>query len=283
MTELTPFTYPITIKELLSSAPALLKHDTARLDTELLLCQAIEKNRSFLFAFDETQPTSEQLKQFNHNFQRALSGEPIAYILGTQAFWDIELDVNKDVLIPRADTEILIETALDKIPKQSQSILDLGTGSGAIALALKSARPDCQIHALDFSASACLTAQNNRKKLELDITITQSSWLDAIADNCIDVIVSNPPYIEENDPHLKALGYEPITALVAKNDGLADYQSICKEASRVLTQQGLVIFEHGYNQAQSVAQILSNAGFINIQTIKDFGNNPRVTLGYKPN
>lgn len=256
--------------------------DSASFDAEELLSHILDKPRSFLFAFNEQLLSEQQTLQFQAFIKRAQAGEPIAYIIGYRGFWDLELQVTSDVLIPRPDTEILVETLLKRLPKNDKiNILDLGTGSGAIALALKSSLPKADIFALDFSFKALQVCQHNCQITQLAVPLIHSSWLDAIKHHSLDIIVSNPPYIDAADTHLSGLTYEPYRALVAGDKGLADYQAICSQAASKLTPQGMLIFEHGFDQAQAVSTIMAEADFIRIETIKDYGNNDRVTLGYR--
>ena len=281
---------PITIQQSLEQAKETLSianpDSSASLDAELLLARVLDKNRSYLFAFGEIELTATQSSQFNSAINEAKTGKPIAYIIGSKGFWDLDLFVNEHVLIPRPDTEVLVESIIDIYNSRYKqvsalNILDLGTGSGAIALALKSALPRSQIYALDYNYKALDVCQKNKRLNQLEISLINGSWLDAIQTKSFDIIVSNPPYIDENDRHLSQLSYEPLSALVAEDNGLADYKYICSQALRVLKSQGLLAFEHGFEQAQSVSQIMKLNHFTEIISLKDYGGNDRVTLGYK--
>ena len=270
-----------TIATAITSAKQLLKHDMAVHDGRAILAHILDKDLSYLIAYAEQALTAEQQQQFTALLARLQNGEPLAYLLGYQDFWDIRLSVNPSVLIPRPDTETLIECVLAHSDASACSrILDLGTGSGAIALALKSARRFDQIVALDRSSAAISTAQQNARQLKLDINLIQASWLDAIGANQFDVIVANPPYIASNDPHLADLSHEPVQALVAEENGLADYRRIIQQAARVLRNNGLLAYEHGYQQADAVCQLLHQAGFIAVNTLHDLAGHPRVSFGH---
>lgn len=272
----------LSIQQALDAAKSQLPSDSAALDAELLLGHVIGKARSYLFAFNDAALEPSQLGTFNALIQRAAQGEPIAYIIGSRGFWDLDLHVTPDVLIPRPDTEILIEILLTRLAENTTSrILDLGTGSGAIALALKSSLPQAQVFALDYSYAALKICQSNSASNQLNLPLIHGSWLDAIKDSCIDVIVSNPPYINSNDSHLSALKFEPYNALVADDNGFSDYKAICAQASNKLRENGLLIFEHGFEQADELTKIMKHSGFTRIETFKDYGENDRVTLGYK--
>lgn len=226
--------------------------------------------------------TFEQHQQFLQGIERLKQGEPLAYVLGEQEFWSLKLKVTPDTLIPRPDTEILVEQALTLLDlEQNISILDLGTGSGAIALSIAKERPLSNVIATDFSSTALQVAQHNAVLNQIsNIRFLQGSWYQALSSSYqFDVIVSNPPYIDEQDQHLSDLTYEPITALTAKNNGLADLEIIIGQAPQWLKPAGWLLIEHGYDQAQAVQQLFSHAGFNQVKTVKDYGGNDRVTLG----
>ena len=270
------------IQQALESAKLQLTSDSAALDAELLLGHILNKPRSYLFAFNDVLLTSEQLAEFKTLTHRASQGEPIAYIIGSRGFWDLDLHVTPDVLIPRPDTECVIETLLSHLPENcSPYLLDLGTGSGAIALALKSSLPQAQVFALDYSYSALKVCQSNCVRNQLNVPLINGSWLDAIKDLSLDIIVSNPPYIDAADNHLNALRYEPYNALVAGDNGFSDYKAICSQASSKLKENGILVFEHGFEQAAELRTIMSQANFNQIETYKDYGGNDRVTIAYK--
>ncbi len=257
--------------------------DSALLDAELLLAHCLKKDRSFLYAWPEKTVSENQLNCFKKLIKKRATDYPVAYLLGKQEFWSLELIVNPDVLIPRPETELLVETALDKIKDISNpKILDLGTGSGAIALAIASERKDAIITATDTSKKALEVAKQNavNLKLEKQIKFTESDWFSNLIAEKHDVIVSNPPYIAENDPHLyQSIRFEPQTALISKTDGLSDIKIIINNAKNHLKENAWLILEHGYDQAEQTKGILKKLGYISIQNLKDYQKNPRVTLG----
>jgi release factor glutamine methyltransferase len=226
--------------------------------------------------------TPDQEQQFLQAIERLKQGEPLAYVIGEQDFWSLTLRVTPDTLIPRPDTEILVEQALALIqPNQDLHVLDLGTGSGAIALSIAKERPYAHVIATDFSAAALQVAQQNALLNQIgNVQFLQASWYQALeSGQRFDVIVSNPPYIDEQDQHLIDLTHEPITALTAKNNGLADLEVIIGQAPQWLKSDGWLLVEHGYDQAQAVQQLFNYAGFDQVNSVKDYGGNDRVTLG----
>ncbi len=258
--------------------------DSARLDVELLLARVLEKDRSYLFTWPEKTLTEEQQAEFEALFSRRLTGEPIAHILGEREFWSLPLSVDASTLIPRPDTELLVELALGLLPQGPASIVDLGTGTGAIALALASENTHWNIVALDQSSAACALAESNRSRLGFDkVQVRQSDWFSAIEQNSkfFDLIVSNPPYIDKDDHHLSEgdVRFEPLSALVAEESGLADIKHITACAPRFLNDGGWLLFEHGYQQAESVRNILMSSGFESVRSEKDLNGNGRATLG----
>ncbi len=259
--------------------------DSPKLDAELLLAFCLGKDRTYLFTWSDKELNSKEIRTFTELLQKRLDGHPIAHIVGYREFWGLNLKVSPDTLIPRPDTETLIEAVLALPLPSKPYIVDLGTGTGAIALALKSELASSHISALDQSAKALAVAEENAKNLNLNIKLIQSNWFDELANCTFDCIVSNPPYIEESDPHLAQgdVRFEPITALTSGMDGLDDIRTIAKLAVEHLSTTGWLCIEHGYNQAEQVAEIFKENGFQNIQLKKDLGNNPRVTLGqYTP-
>ena len=255
--------------------------DSAKLDTEILICFVLNKPRSFLLTWPEHKLTERQTEQFSALIQRRVQGEPIAYIVQMREFWSLSLQVSPATLIPRPDTEILVEQVLSHHQGVELSCLDLGTGTGAIALALASERPKWQIEAVDYSHDAVALAKRNGLNLNLaQVKIYQSDWFSNVAkDKRFDVIVSNPPYIDENDHHLNEgdVKFEPKTALVASDNGLADIKIIARDALSFLNSGGFLYIEHGFEQSHAVQTILADLAYSDIQTVKDYNHNERVT------
>lgn len=255
--------------------------DSPKLDAELLLSHSLDCSRSYLYTWPEKIIPTEKVVVFRELLQFRQKGYPIAHLLGYREFWGLTLKVTQDTLIPRPDTEVLVETALQLNPNAKQ-ILDMGTGSGAIALALKSELPNTHITAIDFSAAALEVAKQNSQTLNLTIDFMQSNWFERLpAGKQFDLIVSNPPYIEDQDEHLQQgdIRFEPISALTSGTDGLEAITQIVTKAPDFLQKHGWLVIEHGYNQALAVQQIFSSHGFQSIKTQKDYGDNDRVTFG----
>jgi release factor glutamine methyltransferase len=275
-----------SIKSALAFATVKLNHDEAKLEAQLLLQHVLNVNRAWLIAHENDALQANQHAAFEALLNRRLNGEPIAYILGGRAFYGLDLLVTPDTLIPRPDTETLVEAALAKIPMAAHpSILDLGTGSGAIALAIAKNRPQASVIAVDASKAALAVAKKNAQNLSIDnVEFVLSNWFQRLNNQPFDVIVSNPPYIEENDAHLSQgdLRFEPISALSSGEDGLNDIRQIIENSLVHLQPQGWLMLEHGFNQADKVADLMANTGFVSIETIKDFGGNNRVTIGKNP-
>ncbi|MBX9473970.1 peptide chain release factor N(5)-glutamine methyltransferase [Yersinia enterocolitica] len=255
--------------------------DSPKRDAEILLSFVTGRARTYLLAFGETQLTAEQLAVLEPLAARREQGEPIAYLVGEREFWSLPLSVSSATLIPRPDTECLVEQALAHLPATPCRILDLGTGTGAIALALASERPDCAVMGVDIKADAVALARYNAKKLAINnVDFLQSSWFDLVSGR-FTLIVSNPPYIDANDPHLNEgdVRYEPHSALVAEAEGIADLAEIIRQSPAYLEVGGWLMLEHGWQQATVVQKLLNNSGFSAVMTYKDYGNNDRVTLG----
>lgn len=273
-----------TIKGILKEAQKKLENisDSPSLDAELLLAHCIEKDRTYLHTWPEKALTVDQYNCFHTFIQKRLTDYPIAYLLGTKAFWTLDLMVTPDVLIPRPETELLIETALEKIKDiQNPKILDLGTGSGAIALALASERSDARIVACDYSSKALSIARKNAIKHNLDerVNFIESDWFSNIEDTDYDLIVSNPPYIESNDPHLKAeIRFEPQQALVSEDDGYNDITHIIETTKSYLKPHAWLMLEHGYTQKNKILKLLDINHYISSQNLKDMAGNPRLFI-----
>ena len=259
--------------------------DTPQLDCELLLCHVIDKDRTWLRTWPDNQVSPTHQTLFKSLLDQRIKGTPIAYITGSRGFWSMDLNVSSDTLIPRPETELLVEIAL-KLGLPSQACgLDLGTGSGAIALALASERSDMQWFAVDAQLGAVELAQDNCNQQQLsNVSIFQSNWFDAIKqqDNKFDLIVSNPPYIAKDDPHLSQgdVRFEPKTALVSGVDGLDDIKVIVSQSSMYLNTNGWLVLEHGYNQGKAVRDLMLLAGFTKVTTKQDYNNLDRITLGF---
>ena len=270
-----------TIQSLLDSAD-LPTSPTARLDAELLLAAVLGKPRSYLRTWPEHEPGAEQLAAFAALLERRRMGEPVAYILGHQGFWSLDLEVAPHTLIPRPDTELLVEAALQLAPATPLRVLDLGTGTGAIALALASERGGWQVIGVDRIAEAVALAERNRQRLHLgNAEFRQSSWFDGLAGERFDLILSNPPYIAADDRHLGEgdVRFEPLSALVAGVDGLDDIRQIIAQAPRHLQAGGWLLLEHGYDQAEAVRELLAAAGFTAVDSRRDLGGHQRISLG----
>ena len=302
-----------TIKTILTYAATLLKTEEAALEVQLLLQHVLNVNRAWLIAHENDFLQANNHAGFEVLLKRRLNGEPIAYILGYREFYGFKLKVTPDTLIPRADTETLVEAALARIPTQSPnrpslrakrsnletknsdeiasspsssqrqtSVLDLGTGTGAIALAMAKHRPQALVTAVDASEKALSVAQENAKTLGIaNIHFINSDWFGVLSGQRFDMIVSNPPYIETNDTHLKQgdLRFEPISALASGMDGLDDIREIIDSAALHLNRHGWLLLEHGYNQAETVAKLFMHAGFADISHALDLAGIQRVTLG----
>ena len=271
------------IREALQQAKQILKAaaiDTASLDANLLLSHVTSLSKVMLIAHDEDELSKEQEDKFFSLINKRKSGYPIAYILGYKEFFGLRLKVTEDTLIPRPDTETLVEKALAFNPQGK--VLDLGTGTGAIILALKSElKASIDAYAVDLSKKALEVASFNSQKLNLPVTFIQSNWFSKLGDLKFSMIVSNPPYIQKDDIHLTqtSLPFEPIQALTSDDDGLLDIKLICKEAKKHLENRAPLLIEHGFNQGEKVRAIFTEQGYKNVATIKDLGGNDRVTFG----
>ena len=277
---------PHTIHALLAAATAQIDSSSPRLDAELLLGRAIDKPRSYFFSWPEKTLPEEEVVQFQQLLARRINGEPIAHILGEQEFWAHTFKVTADTLIPRSDTEILVEQVLNQLPaEQPCKIADLGTGSGCIAISIALERPHWQVTAVDLSPAALTVAQANADRLTAgNVQCIESSWCTALQNECFDLIVSNPPYIREQDEHLVQgdVRFEPRSALTAGEDGLEDICIISQQAFIKLKSGGVLMLEFGYDQANAVADILQTDGYKNIQKHLDLAGIIRAISANKP-
>ena len=257
-----------------------------RLDAQLLLGHVMGQSRAWLVTHDDVVMNADQDTRFRELLARRAAGEPFAYLVGEREFHGLALAVGPGVLVPRPDTETLVDWALEILHRDAAdapAVLDLGTGSGAIALALKHRCASARVWAGERSADALAIARANAARLGLDVRFAQGSWWDALAGASdapvFDMVVSNPPYIADGDPHLAALTYEPLSALVAADDGLADIRAIAAGARGRLRAGCWLMFEHGWEQSDAVAAILREAGFDDVQTRLDIEGRPRCTGG----
>ncbi len=261
-----------------------MRDSIPRLEAEVLLSSLLDRPRTYLTAWPETRLSQEQSLSFQAMIERRTRGEPMAYITGSREFWSLNLEVTPDTLIPRPETETLVEKALEFIPQnQTMLIADLGTGSGAIAAAIASERPLCGIVATDFSCDTIRVAQRNFSRLGFNnINTSIGEWCSALpTDAKFDLIVSNPPYIADGDGHLAhgGLPWEPQNALRSGDDGLDDIKIIIKQAPDHLTPNGKLFLEHGFDQADQVRFLLNEAGFSAINTSQDLSGHDRVSMG----
>ena len=268
----------------------LAEGESPRADADVLLCHLLDCRRSYLMTWPERELDAAQQATLQTWLARRLNGEPIAHLVGEREFWSLPLKVSPATLIPRPDTEVLVEQALTRIPQGPCAVLDLGTGTGAIALALKSERPEIDVWAVDRMADAAALARENSAALGLPIEVRDGSWFEPLGEPDRDntprfaVIVSNPPYIDGADPHLEQgdVRFEPRSALVADDAGLADIRHIVAHAPAYLLTDGWLLLEHGWDQGESVRQLLRDGGYREVATVRDYGDNDRVTLGLCP-
>ena len=281
-----------TLKQALAWAVAQLQESVAsdtgdaRTDAEYLLMHVLRCSRSRLITDADMLLSPAIWQVFQTQVARRQTGEPVAYITGTRGFWTLDLSVTPDVLIPRPETELLVESVLAMADNNTGlTVVDLGTGSGAIALAIASERPNWRVLATDASAAALQVARLNAALSKLaHVEFLQGSWCDALpAGLSPDIIVSNPPYIAPDDPHLQQgdLRFEPRSALSAGDDGLKDIRHITTEAGKLLHAGGVLLLEHGYRQAQAVRDIMIAAGFEQVRSLRDLGGHERVTQGVR--
>jgi len=270
-----------SIEQVLRNATERLAEvsDSARLDAELLLARTIDMPRSFLFAHPEDVLDIATLERLEQILQRRFSGEPMAYITGTKEFWSMELIVSPATLVPRPETELLVDIALRDIPRKAEwPILDLGTGSGAIALAIARERQLCQLTAVDISSGALVVARQNANQLMIsNVDFLEGDWTEPVVGQKFRVIVSNPPYVASDDKALDALRAEPALALRAGEDGLESIDKLARDCPTIIEDQGLLVLEHGAEQRNQVAELLMSYGWQHIQCYDDISGLPRVS------
>ncbi len=255
--------------------------DSARLDLELMLCHLLQKPASYLFTWPEREVDSALEAQLAAMIERRQAGEPVAHIIGHRGFWSFDLEVAPDTLIPRPDTEVLVEQALAQSLPENARVADLGTGTGAIALALATEHPGWQINASDYVEAAAALAERNRARLQLEnVQVLQGSWFEPHTGR-YDLIVSNPPYIDPEDEHLQQgdVRFEPLSALIADEQGMADINLIADQARAYLKSGGRLMFEHGYDQGLCCRELLQALGYSEVKTVRDYGDNERITMG----
>jgi release factor glutamine methyltransferase len=272
----------LSIRESLALA---LQQGLDRLDAQMLLLLALGRDmnhRAWLMAHDTDPMPTDAAGRFVDLVRRRLAGEPVAYLAGEKAFFGLHLRVDARVLVPRPDTETLVQWALDALPATPARCLDLGTGSGAVALAVKSQRPDVAVTATDASTVALAVARDNAERLGLAVDFFNGSWLQAVPGQRFDVIASNPPYIAEGDHHLVALTHEPISALTAGPDGLDDIRTIVAQAPGALHPGGWLLLEHGHDQAAAVRALLQQRGFEQVGSRTDLAGSERGSGGIWP-
>jgi release factor glutamine methyltransferase len=263
-----------TIAAIMQSAPV------AQLEARILLGHVTQLSRVQLITQSERALTADEAQQLSQLFARRLAGEPIAYLTGEREFFGLSFKVSPAVLIPRPDTELLVELAIEHLPPQGRA-LDMGTGSGAIAIALAHARPDARVTALDVSTEALVIATGNASKNQVKVDFLRSDWFGAVEAQRFALIVSNPPYIVAGDPHLSEgdLRFEPVDALTDHGNGLSDLQTITRDARPYLAAGAWLLMEHGYDQAAAVRELLSAHGYTEVQSWRDLAGIERVSGG----
>jgi release factor glutamine methyltransferase len=278
-----------SLQSLLDAAEADLSgiSDSARLDAEVLLCHCLNKPRSYVRTWPDRQASADQRIRFQGLLARRIQGEPIAYLTGQREFWSRSFDVTADVLIPRPDSELLIDLGLGLLPSaQAARVIDLGTGSGILAITLAAERPLLRVFATDVSEAALTVAQKNAERLQVsNVSFILSHWFNEVQETGFDLVLSNPPYIADDDPHLLQgdVRFEPKTALISPEQGLKDIRLIAAQARLYLKAGGYLMLEHGYRQSKAVQAVLNELDYRNVTTHCDLSGNPRVTLGlWKP-
>jgi release factor glutamine methyltransferase len=261
-------------------------HHQARLDAEVLLAHVLDKPRVYLHTWPEAELSQDQKLQFLSMIRQRAAGQPVAYLTGQREFWSLNFTVTPDSLIPRPETELLVERTLALLPEnETLRIADLGTGSGAIAIALAHERRHWRLYAIDRSLQCVKLAQSNSRRLDVDnLCFINADWSKALANQCFDAIVANPPYIADRDPHLRQgdVRFEPASALTSGPQGLDDLRRLTKDAPRVLKPGGWIVLEHGMDQANNIRKLLNNIAFKNIATARDPAGLERVSCAQKP-
>ncbi|MFP2770700.1 peptide chain release factor N(5)-glutamine methyltransferase [Oceanisphaera sp. KMM 10153] len=258
--------------------------ESPALDADVLLCHVLARSRSFLLAWPEYEPTAAESERLHALLVRRQAGEPVAYLTGEREFWSLALEVSSATLIPRPDTEIIIEAALARLPVRPATLVDLGTGTGAIALALKSERPADSVLAVEYNPEAVALARRNAVRLELAIEVRLGNWFEPLAGHRFDMILSNPPYIDAADPHLQSgdVRFEPASALVAEHQGMADLHYLICQSRDYLEPGGWLLLEHGWQQGALVRNDFTALGYQAVETLHDYGGQERITLAQWP-
>ncbi len=258
--------------------------DVPQLEAQVLLAHVLGCTRATLYTWPEQEVPPEKAQAYKELIQRRQQHEPIAYLIGHKEFWSLSFDVTQDTLIPRADTELLVQVVLDHLPESPQEVIDVGTGSGVIACTLAHSRPQWQLYGLDVSLKAINIARKNAQNLKIkNVQFIESDWLQGLEPKLYDAIIGNPPYIRQGDVHLihGDLPFEPQIALTPGPTGLEAFQAILAQAPAFLKPKGLIAFEHGFDQASSVRDLLQHSGYKEIKTFQDYSGNDRVTIGYR--
>ncbi len=273
---------PRTVEEALKYKNHLTSSDSPDLDCQLLLAHALGQSRSWLFAHDDYQLGHCERQKFLNYCQHRADGKPLAYIVGRQEFWSLDFQVTEATLIPRPETELLVQTVLDRYKNESATLIDLGTGSGAIAAAIATERPAFSIFATDKTDPTLMVAAGNCQRLTTNpVRLIQADWLETFAPGQFDIIVSNPPYIDPDDDHLLNLIYEPTAALVSDDTGLKDISAIISGADRCLKAGGMILLEHGFDQQTAVIEMFKKHRFVKVEPLSDLAGQPRAVLAYR--